>query len=73
MLIGREDLARADPDSVPVLTAWGRARQSVLQLCDGKRALGQVEREVFRRHRDLFATQAEASTFTAEVVTIYSR
>ena len=35
MLLSREDLRRTDPRFVPTLTARGRARLSVLELCDG--------------------------------------
>lgn len=73
MLISREDLARTDPDFVPSLTPWGDARQTVLELCDGKRQLRAIEAEVFRRHRALFPSPADAAAFTAEVVTRYAR
>jgi len=73
MLISREDLARTDPGSVPSLSPWGKARQTVLELCDGKRTLGEIERGVFARHGALFRTRADAAAFTAEVVTRYAR
>jgi hypothetical protein len=53
MLLTRDDLARRRPDYVPSLSARGRARKTVLDLCDGARALREVERELFERHRDL--------------------
>ncbi|MGH7164377.1 MAG: 50S ribosomal protein L11 methyltransferase [Nitrospiraceae bacterium] len=73
MLISREDLRRTRPDFIPTLTPWGLARQTVLALCDGERALRDIEQAVFRRHPDLFSSQAEAATFVAEVVTRYAR
>lgn len=73
LLIAREELALTRPDCAPRLTAWGRARRTVLELCDGARPLRDIETEVFRRHAELFRTPAEAATFTAEVVTVYAQ
>lgn len=72
MLLTRDDLARQRPDYVPSLTPRGRARLTVLELCDGVRPLAEVEYELLERHRDLFATPAEAAAFAAEVVTRYT-
>jgi Arginine methyltransferase oligomerization subdomain/Ribosomal protein L11 methyltransferase (PrmA) len=72
MLLSREDLRRTDPRFVPRLTPCGVARSSVLALCDGVRPLAEIEREVYSRHPDLFASPAEAAEFVAEVVTRYS-
>ena len=36
MLISREDLSRMKPDFPPTLTERGRARKTVLDLCDGR-------------------------------------
>ena len=58
---------------VPVLSARGEARRSVVNLCDGRRTRGDIEQEVQRRHSDLFPTLAEAAEFVAEVVTRYAR
>jgi SAM-dependent methyltransferase len=73
MLLAREDLARTMPGHVPVLTARGEARRSVLEACDGVRTLQEVEQEVQRRHAELFKSQGEAQAFVAEVVTRYTR
>ena len=73
MLISREDLSRTDPDGVPVLSRWGEARQTVLELCDGTRTLREVEAGVLRRHHDLFSTADDAAVFAAEVITRYAR
>ena len=73
MLVTREDLARARPDFVPVLSPRGAGRLTTLQLCDGKRTLREVEDAVFDRHQDLFSSRGEAAAFVAEVVSGYSR
>lgn len=73
MLISREDLRHTDPLSVPVMSVWGKARQTILELCDGKRSLRQIEDGVLRAHPDLFPTRAEAAVFTAEVITRYAQ
>ncbi len=73
MLLAGEDLHRLDPSRVPRLTDRGRARLSVLELCDGHRPLGDVERQVRERHPDLFQTEREAAVFVAEVVSRYTK
>lgn len=72
MLLSAEDLSRADQASRPVLNRTGRARQTVLNLCDGTLTLREIEDEVRARHADLFATPAEAATFVAEIVTAHA-
>ncbi len=72
MLLCREDLAREQPGFVPSLTPRGEARRSILELCDGHRALAEIEREVYRRHPQLFVSFAQAAAFVSEVVTVYS-
>ncbi|MDQ6948095.1 MAG: class I SAM-dependent methyltransferase [Actinomycetota bacterium] len=72
MLLRAEDLRRTSPTFVPHLTPRGRARLTVLELCDGQAALGEVQAEVLRRHPDLFPSEAEAGVFVAEVVTRYA-
>jgi type I protein arginine methyltransferase len=73
MLIAREDLARERPDFVPSLTPHGAARLTVLESCDGRRPLREVERRVYERHRDLFASPAEAAAFVAGVTAACTR
>jgi protein arginine N-methyltransferase 1 len=73
MLLAREDLHAMHPDFAPRLTPRGRARKSVLELCDGSRPLRDIEAEMLRRHADLFASAADAAAFVAEVVTRYSQ
>jgi protein arginine N-methyltransferase 1 len=73
MLLSRDDLARQRAGYVPSLTPRGRARLTVLELCDGSHALADVERELRARHPDLFASPDEAAVFAAEVITRYTR
>jgi ribosomal protein L11 methyltransferase PrmA len=70
MFILHEDLQRTNPAFTPHLTDRGVARRTVLELCDG-RPLAEIEREVHARHRHLFASEAAAHVFVAEVVTRY--
>jgi hypothetical protein len=72
MLICKEDLQRTQPNFIPKRSSWGEARLSVLSLCDGQRALAEIEREVWRRHPELFPSLAKVAVFVAEVVTRYS-
>jgi SAM-dependent methyltransferase len=72
MLLSRDDLAKQRAGYIPALTPRGRARLTVLELCDGSRPLAEIERALYERHRDLFATPAEAAVFAAEVVTRYT-
>ena len=73
LLMSREDIERTRPDWKPAMTSHGRARQTVLELCDGNHALADIERAVFDRHRDVVATPEAAAIFVAEVVTRYGR
>jgi SAM-dependent methyltransferase len=73
MLLCREDLGRTKPDFVPRLNAWGEARRTVVNLCDGRSTIAEIEEEVRRGHADLFPTPEAAAEFVAEVVTRYSR
>jgi SAM-dependent methyltransferase len=73
MLTSRDDLARTRPDFVPELTPRGRGRLTLLQLCDGRRALSEVESEMFARHPDLFTSYADAVAFVAEVIAGYTK
>jgi hypothetical protein len=72
MLISKEDLQRTRPQSVPRLNPWGVARHTLLNLCDGKKTLSEIEQEVYRAHQDLFRSLDEAASFVSEVVTRYS-
>jgi len=72
MLFDRGDLHRTTPGHRPRLTPRGHARRSVLELADGERTVEAIEREMHRRHADLFATPEEAAVFVAEVLTRYA-
>jgi protein arginine N-methyltransferase 1 len=72
MLLTRDDLRRIAPDEAPRLTERGRARLTVLELCDGVRRLRDIESEVSKRHPSLFKTPAEAAVFVTEVVSRYT-
>jgi hypothetical protein len=72
MLLCAEDVRKTSPDFVPRLSSWGEARRSILELCDGRRPLAEIEQAVFDRHSNLFPTPGEAAAFVAEVVTAYS-
>jgi len=72
MPIAPEDLRRTRPGSVPALSTRGRARLSVLSLCDGRRSLAEIEREVHRRHPELFRSFGDAAGFVAEVIGGYA-
>jgi hypothetical protein len=72
MLLCPEDLRKAKPDFVPRLTSWGEARRSVVDLCDGRRTLAAIEKEVYKRHPTLFPSLAEAAAFVAEVTVPYA-
>jgi len=72
MLISGDDVRRTRPAATPALTEAGRARRSVLELCDGVRSLREIEHAVFDRHSSLFRTQGEAAAFVAEVLVRYA-
>ena len=71
MLLSREDLRSHAPTSRPRLNPRGEARRTLLSLCDGRRPLEEIEREVFRLHPALFPTPGDAQAFVAEVVARY--
>lgn len=72
MLLSKESLERSRPQFVPKLSAVGEARRSILELCDGKTPLADIEAEVYRRHPSLFRSYSHAAAFVAEVTTRYS-
>lgn len=72
MLLCKEDLERTQPHFIPKLSPWGEARRSILELCDGRRTLAEIEHEVYRHHPELFRSLGEAAAYVAEVITRYS-
>lgn len=73
LLMSREDIDRTRPGWKPAMTEHGRARQTVLELCDGEHDLAAIEREVLKRHGDVVPTPEAAAIFVAEVVTRYGK
>ena len=71
MLVTGEDRITTDPEWRPSLTPAGLARQTVLELCDGRHALREIERGVFQRHQDLLQSEEAAAAFVAEVLSPY--
>jgi hypothetical protein len=71
-LTTQEELRQTRPDFVPRLSPRGVARLTVLNLCDGRRTLTEIEQEVYCCHPQLFRSPAEAAVFVAEVVTRYA-
>jgi protein arginine N-methyltransferase 1 len=73
MLLREDDLRHTQPNFVPRRTSWGDARLSVLNLCDGRRQLKEIEAEVYQRHANLFRSSSEVAGFVARVVARYSQ
>ncbi|MCX5723810.1 MAG: 50S ribosomal protein L11 methyltransferase [Nitrospirae bacterium] len=69
LLLSKEALQKTRPDFIPTLTPRGEARRTVLELCDGKKSLGEIERDVYLRHSTLFGSLDEAAKFVTEVMT----
>ncbi len=70
--LSRESLHRQAPGYTPPLTPLGQAGRVILNLCDSKTSLGEIEQEVFRQYSTLFRTQQEAAGFVAKVITQYA-
>lgn len=68
----RETLARTRAGAVPALTESGRARRSVLELCDGRRSVRDIESAMAERHPKLFADAGARELFVAEVLAVYA-
>lgn len=72
LLMSHEDLSHTRPDWQPSLTAWGHARRTVLELCDGTRPLSEIEQLLQQRHPEVVTSAASAAVFVAEVVMHYA-
>jgi hypothetical protein len=72
MLLCKEDLQRTQPHCIPKLSPWGEARRSILNLCDGRKTLAEIEQEIYRDYRELFLSVDRAAAYVAEVITQYS-
>ena len=68
LLLGQQDLVRANPARFATLNARGRARKVVLGYCNGTRSVQAVEQLVLKEHPDLFPSAAEVSAFVARVL-----
>jgi protein arginine N-methyltransferase 1 len=68
-----EARARTRDDAVPALTPRGLARRTVLELCDGRRPVREIERLLRERHPALFPADHDAAVFAAEVLSVYAR
>lgn len=73
LLPTQEALARTRAGAAPVLNDHGLARRSVLDLCDGRRTVREIEIALAARHPDLFADPHSAEVFVAEVLSTYAR
>jgi hypothetical protein len=73
LLPTREEIQRTRPDAVPSLTIHGAARRTVLELCDQRRTIREIEDAVFERHRELFPQRRAAEVLVAEVLGVYAR
>jgi protein arginine N-methyltransferase 1 len=62
------DLRRSDPAARPALSARGAARRHVLELCDARHTLAEIEASLVAAHGALFPTRAAAAAFIASVV-----
>ena len=69
----REVLSRTREDAVPTLSEAGVARKSVLELCDGRRTVREIEAAVRARHPQLLTDDQAAAVFVAEVLAVYGR
>jgi SAM-dependent methyltransferase len=53
---------------VPILSERGRAERAVLELCDGKRSLGEIAEAILPRFPAMFKSPQEAGKFSADVL-----
>lgn len=72
MLPVLETRRRTRDAAIPVLSARGAARRTVLDLCDGTRTVRDIELALAARHPDLFTSDREAAVFAAEVLAVYA-
>lgn len=71
-LLSKNGLRGQALDHEPRLTRSGAAAAFVLELCDGTTSLRHIEKGVFERFPELFASQGEAAEFVARFVPHYS-
>lgn len=68
LVVPRERLRKTQPSFRPKLTRRGEARAFALALCNGRRALVEIEENLFEQYRDLFTGRDQASVFVSELV-----
>ena len=68
MLLSREDLHKTLPIAKPELSATGQARLTVLQLCDGKNTLSEIQNQIYQLHANLFHTPEDAANFVSDII-----
>jgi protein arginine N-methyltransferase 1 len=67
-LLPPEEIARHDPAHVPQPSRTGLARARVLDYCDGRRTVREIEQTVLREHPDLLPSAEEIARFVAQVL-----
>ena len=72
MLVSEEDLSRARPHRASRLSRAGRIRKQILDLCDGRRTVGEIEHTLYVTNPDFFASPEAAARFAAEVLQRYA-
>jgi 2-polyprenyl-3-methyl-5-hydroxy-6-metoxy-1,4-benzoquinol methylase len=63
LVLTGESIMRSQPDRVPRLSRLGQARKIVLEFCDGKRTIREIEQAVLREHPHLLPSRSEISRF----------
>lgn len=72
MLIAQEDLQKTRPDFIPTLKPRAEVWQTALRLCNGRRSVAEIEREIYQRHPDLFRSPTEVASFVAEFINTHA-
>lgn len=71
LLVSAEDLRVTAGLARPRLTRPGQARREVLQLCDGRHTVADIEAAIQERFPDLAPSREDAEGFVAEVLAVY--
>lgn len=72
MFISKEEIEKSGPGFVPRLSSRGQARLLVLRMCDGRKTVRQIEREVRRQHPELFRSLDATTVFVGDLVSRHS-
>lgn len=62
------NLRKRGPATVPALSERNQAKLAVLELCDGKRSLGEIAEAVLPRFPQRFKTKLDAQTFASGIL-----